>query len=70
MITTQYSYAKIDSQTIQVTKTVTEVTVTVNQYARANLQQQKQAIQDQKVQQQAVRDAELAEINAFIAAAQ
>lgn len=70
MTTIEYAYVKIDATTVEVTKTVTEVTVSVTRYTRAELAARKNAIQAQRDQQAAVRAIEIAEINAFIQAAQ
>jgi hypothetical protein len=70
MTTVIYAYVKIDSNTLEVTKTVTEVTTTVTQYKRADLLATKTAIQTQRDQQAVTRNAEIAELNAFILAAQ
>ncbi len=70
MTTTEYAYAKIDATTLEVTKTTTEVLTSVTRYTRTNLLAMKLAIQTQRDQQAATRNAEIAELNAFIQAAQ
>lgn len=70
MTTITYAYVKVDSNTVIVTKTVTDVNVTVTTYTRADVLSQKTAIQDQKARQNAVRNAEIAELDAIIQAAQ
>ncbi len=69
MTTIDYVYRKPDALTLEVTKTVTEVTTTVTLYVRSDLAAIKLAIQNQKAQQDAIRNAEIAELNAFIQAA-